>query len=184
MDEVTAQYPVFEHYSIRADHGDWGEIALKFTGPESVVVMAASSFGSYGHYWSHCGEDPRKALARMDRSYAMEKLSGYDLYEPDTDKWSDEIRRRIIEARRADRLSQETARDCWEEMPAFVDELSDPTLILNALYEHPLFAQVFGDFEGMPSARRIKPAHSGFWNEIWLPFIEQMTGQYKKQEAA
>lgn len=180
MDEVTVQYPVFEHYSIRTDHGDWGEIALKFTGPESVVVMAFSSFGAYGHYWSHCGMHPHKALAGMDRGYAMEKLSGYSLYEPDTSKWADEIKRRIIEARREGRIDRYNARTCLEEMVDCVDELSDPTLILDRLYCHDHFSEIFGDHDGLPQARRIKPAHAGFWNDIWLPFIEQLKQQQKE----
>tara|TARA_R110000850_G_scaffold58147_1_gene135457 strand:+ start:30 stop:587 length:558 start_codon:yes stop_codon:yes gene_type:complete len=173
--KMTVTKTVAELYQVRSDTGSlaWGDITLK-CGSSSVSVTATSDYGTFDHYWSHCGGEPKAFLTSLDFDYTMKKLSGGKLWVADVDAYENEIKTRIIEYRKDDCISKEEARTAWGEMLAINEEFDGGDMFFNALYEHDLFCSIFGDCESMPSATKYSGRCVDFYNDIWTPFIETL----------
>lgn len=167
-------------YSVRretkADPGAWGDISLAF-GEHSVNVMINSDYGSFGYYWGATGPDPRKFLCEIDMHYAMNKLTSCNLYEPDPDKYSDEVKESIIGARKEQYLDKDQAREAWDDMLSIVEDSASVDLMYHQLVDHELFEAVFGDHEGLPCATRVRPTVVAFWDNVWKPFVKQLQSE-------
>jgi hypothetical protein len=154
----------------------WGDIIL-ICGKESVSVMITSDYGSFSHYWSHCGEEPKSFLCSTDFDYTMKKLSNYNHYVKNPDGYPDEIKQSIIDARKYQNLTKEEAREAWDDM--LNTEHSEGDLFYKELIDHSLFEKVFGDYDGLPSSEKESPRCRDLWEQVWKPFISQL-----KQELA
>jgi hypothetical protein len=176
MEKMKVTKSMVELYRVRSTEGgscSWGDITLT-CGKESVNVMATSDYGTFDHYWSHCGCDPKEFLCDTDFQYTMKKLTGGKLYIPDPDGYGDEIKRDVIQSRKEDRLTKEQARTSWDEMLAIQDEHREGDLFYRELMDHEFFEEVFYDFEALPCAE--KPDHCAvdFWDNVWLPFVAEL----------
>lgn len=167
-----------ELYQVRAGGFTWGDITL-ICGKESVSVMATSDYGSFNHFWSHCGGEPKAFLCTLDFQYTMKKLTDGKLYVPDPDGYRNEIKENIIESRKEAVLTKDEAREAWDDMLSHQEEYPQGDLFYKGLYEHDLFKKVFGDCEGLPSATTECCRSVDFWKDIWTPFISEL-----KQEIA
>jgi hypothetical protein len=156
---------------------EWGHIAIIQTGPESVDVVINSDYGSYAYFWTHCGKDPKKFLCKIDMHYAMNKFTNGKMYEPDPDKYSDQIKRTIINLRRDGDLNEQDARDAWDELLEIVEEYHKGDILFHKLVYSDWFEKVFKDYDGLPNAKRIKSEVSGFWEKIWIPFIDELKNE-------
>lgn len=161
----------------------WGDVVLIF-GEESVLVIAHTDFGTYGYYWSHTGPNPKKFLCEVDIHYAMNKLTSGNLYEPDPEKYEIEIKKQIIEARFQYLLTKEQARGAWIDMLDILNEHQGGDILFHELINHEHFEIVFGDYDGLPSATRVRPSCRGFWDHIWTPLTEQLSTEIKQGEEA
>lgn len=172
---MTVTKAVAELYQVRSGQGSlaWGDITLK-CGPESVSVTVTSDYGTFDHYWSHCGGEPKAFLTGLDFDYTMKKLSGGSLWVADTCAYENEIKDRIIECRKDDCISKEDARTAWDDMLAINEEFDGGDLFFHALYDHDMFTSIFGDYEAMPSATKYCGRCVIFYNDIWMPFIESL----------
>lgn len=178
MPVVTKQK--IDVYKIRHDNSCvWGDITVEF-GKTSAQVMINSDYGSYAYNWFSTGENPKQFLCDINMDYAMEKLSDYKLYEPDTDKYSEEIKNSIIESRKDERMTKEEARTAWDDMLGVLDDYPSGDIMYHSLIEHEHFDKVFGDFEALPSARRVKPKHVHFWEKVWTPFTDALKIEMEK----
>lgn len=175
-----------ELYQIRRENKDedfaWGDVTLT-CGAHSVQVMANSDFGSCAYYWCSTGPDPKRFLCSIDIDYAMNKLTSGGAYEPDPDAREIEIKRAIITARRDGRLCYTEAREAWDDMASAVNNLGAGETLLHFLYHHDHFEAVFGDFEGLPSAERMRPDCRGFWDHVWLPLVEYLKAELEAAAA-
>ncbi len=164
-----------ELYQVRSGKGScaWGDITL-ICGDQSVSVMATSDYGSFDHYWSHCGGEPKDFLCGLDFQYTMKKLTNGKLYIPDPSGYRKEIKENIIEARKENYLTKEQAKTAWDEMLAIQDEYEKGDIFFKELYEHEFFEQVFGACEGLPSSTEPDHCAVDFWNDVWTPFIESL----------
>ena len=97
-----------EFYEVRSGKNSlaWGDIVIK-CGKQSVSVMATSDYGTFDHYWSHCGGDPKEFLCGLDFQYAMKKLTNHELYIPNPAGYENEIKESIICSRKEDGLTKE-----------------------------------------------------------------------------
>jgi len=161
-----------ESYQIRSKYGG-GVVIVEYIG-KTVRVTASGEFGSYGYWWTAPGDDQKMFLISLDQQYAMEKLSNYDIYEQDVDEYPKQVKEQIIDARRQGNLTQEEAREAWDEMLPIMEEYTSAESIRTRLVDHPLFFIVFGDYTGLPYASRMKAEVVGFWDYIWKPFIEEL----------
>lgn len=167
-----------EHYSVTgrdlSASSVWGDIVL-VCGKESVLVMASSDFGDYSYRWNSCGCEPKEFLCSVDFEYAMQKMMNGKLYKQDTSAYFTQIKEQIKEALEEDVITKEEAQEVTEEMESICDEYeSSHELLRYQLYEHSFFDKIFGDSEGLPSARKIDVQAKQFWDKIWLPFISSL----------
>jgi len=158
----------------------WGDITVEF-GKTSAQLMINSDYGSYAYNWFSTGENPKKFLCDINMCYAMEKLSDYNLYEPDPYKYSDEIKELIIDSRKGEYLTKEEAREAWDDMLGILDDYPSGDIMYKELIDHKYFNKVFGGFEYLPSATRVKPKHKHFWENIWLPFVDELKRELSKE---
>jgi hypothetical protein len=164
-----------ELYQVRSGKGSlaWGNITL-ICGAESVSVMATSDYGTFDYHWSHCGGEPKNFLCGLDFQYTMKKLTNGNLYTPDPSGYREEIKSSIIESRKDEGLTKEQARTAWDEMLCIHDEYEKGELFFNALYNHALFDNVFGEAEYLPSSTQPDHCAVNFWNDVWTPFINSL----------
>jgi hypothetical protein len=163
-----------ELYQVRSTKGRlaWGDIVL-ICGKNFVSVMASSDFGSFSHD-RFSTSSPKEFLCGMNLEYAMNKLTQGKLYVPDLTLYPSEIKEQIISSRRCHILTRQEARKAWTEMLDICEEHQSSEPLLNALYEHDLFTEVFVDYDGLPSGSKMCSSALSFWNEVWLPFIESL----------
>lgn len=171
-----------EVYSLR-DGFAWGHIALVING-ESVDLLVNSDYGSYAHFWTHCGINPKKFLCQIDMHYAMNKLTNGKMMQPDHGKYASEIKERIIKARRENGISSEDARSAWDEMLGAAEEYGSGDILMNELVQSKYFEQVFGDYESLPNPKEVKPECLGFWKYIWTPFVDELKKELGAIKAA
>lgn len=165
-------------YLIRAGI-DGGSVALRF-GKECVTVMAHTSYGTYGYFWSHTGPNPKQFLCDVGMNYAMEKLSGYNLYEPDQDKYETEIKQLIIEARLDGRLEKHEAREVWDELLNALITMGANDVFAWSIFDRKHCGKLFSDYESLPSGKRVRPQCQGFWDHIWKPLVAQLIADIAK----
>lgn len=174
-DTVRIEKSKIDIYKIRHEKRSiWGNICVEF-GESSAILMINSDYGSYAYNWFATGNNPKKFLCGLDMEYAMNKLTEGNLYEPDESKYADEVKKKIIDKRRDGYITKEVAREAWDDMMEILSEYSHSGDILyHELMSAKHSGKVFIDFEEYPSATRVKPKHQHFWNEIWMPFIEEL----------
>lgn len=200
----------FSVYRVRAGHGDheWATIAVRErrTKPDSMCggerrecgeILIYSSFGSWGHQWGHLGTPFRRWLLTCEFDYVFTKFMGVKLHEFDGDGSIKALRERVIEYRRHNGWSKETARAAWEAIEEAELEASSS--------EHDFveaFQRVASDFGNEYSTIRLgvrgprwKDLHSffaepweltttrhnlsarGFWRDIWPVFINHLKAE-------
>lgn len=94
-----------------ADGQGWAVTVLDSTG----LFATVSDFGNYGRFWPCWGPgDFRAAVLRMAPDYVLRKLAPQEDY--DGAATLRNVQEAICEARKADTLTREDARDEWEEL--------------------------------------------------------------------
>ncbi|RAS62666.1 hypothetical protein DET48_11461 [Vibrio diazotrophicus] len=164
-----------ELYQVRHETFEgWGDIHL-VCGEQSVSVVIHSDYGTFAKYWSHCGCNPKKFLVDLDFDYCMKNLTDYKHYIKAPEQYPTEVKGRIIEARRAENLTKEEAREAWCDM--LQTEFDEGDLYFKELIDHHLFNKVFGDYEYLPCAKKIDPCCQELWEMVWLPFVERLKSE-------
>lgn len=156
-------------YQVRGNN-TWGDIFVQW-GTSDVQVTANTDFGVYGYHWFDTG-NPKRFLCEISRDYAMMELSRHKSMIPDTDRYQEEIEEQIYLSLVDGDLTKEEADRARNEMLGYGGTDSD--IWLTRLVDHDLFKKVFGDIEYLPSAEKMDPQCVGFWENIWLPFVEQL----------
>ena len=170
--EVEVIKTMAESYLIKSKAGHT-VITVEYPG-KGVRVSATGQFGNYGYWWAYPGEDPKKFLISLYMDYAMEKLSKEDVWEDDPSKYPQQVKETIIRLRREKRLNQMVARRIYNEMLEITDMFDESSSILNALINHWASTLVFGDYTGLPYARKVRTDIKDFWEYAWKPFIEEL----------
>ncbi|BDM64560.1 hypothetical protein NFHSH190041_20120 [Shewanella sp. NFH-SH190041] len=165
-----------ELYHVRQEGFEgWADIVL-ICGEQSVSVMIRSDYGSFDHHWSHCGYDPKEFLSNCEFEYAMNKLCD-DFLVLDQSGCETAIKQAIIERRRIGQIDKHTAREAWESMPELAYASTDKNTYTNMVYMHDSFDDIFDEYDEMPRDTKPSPSCQDFWNECWLPFIEQLKSE-------
>jgi len=108
--------PLFNHQPVQKFHvSNKGEYGIFLLDGNTLIIY--SSFGSYGHHWSHPGADIRKFLLKVEKSYLLSKLcpsNWYTYSRTDYDKTFQRVREEILRDRRDGGLTKEQAREEWK----------------------------------------------------------------------
>ena len=154
-----------ERYLIRAKH-EWAYIYIdEATG----VFTCYSSFGTYGYCWQHRGNATLKEfLVDLEFDYFMGKTRpSYMRY--DNDATVDGIKHFIIEQRRLGALSQEGARDVWNDLLHARD--GD---MRNEFWQYESLMKLYGSDYFDIFLDRPDGDSKGFWKKIWPEFLKQV----------
>ncbi len=96
-------------YSVRGPQSEWlATIVISDDGYFSTV----SDYGNYAYFWGDAGESFRKFLCRLGSDYYLPKFGVRDEY--DGGETLKDVKRSIIEERRAGHLDREEARQEWD----------------------------------------------------------------------
>lgn len=126
MNDVRREKSTVERYSIRAPHCLWAEITVD---EKLGLLQISSDYGGYEYRWgSHGRESFKHFLVEIgrDKDYICKKLAGRDEYDRDTTE--DDLKARVLRARRENSCTKEEARAVWRYVTEELD-LSNPDTI-------------------------------------------------------
>lgn len=152
----------------------WADITIR-SWKNGGSIDAQSDYGSYAYSWNATGcDDIREFLVRLDYGYFMGKAHPKHGYETDWDATADEIKKRILEARR-EGMPADDAREAFDALES-IDK--DEGFFWQAR-EYPALHDFLGRHEYPQVTRRI-PQCNGFWTVIWA----EITKIWRQEMAA
>lgn len=161
----------------------------------SGEILIHSSYGTWAHYWGHCGEPFETFLADLDRSYAAGKFLGTKASVFDGEATVKGLRQSLLEDRRAGNITKNDARSIWDWIDSneFDLENGDEGNFINRLIKCTKEADWCdvqkGKYAELGPGRgarhfleepwerpchKIDPQFEGFWREIWPLFLEHL----------
>jgi hypothetical protein len=159
-----------EHFVVRANH-EWATVVLRFgerDGRYWGTLLVDSSFGAYGHTWTHCGEPFPAFLADIDADYLLGKISTRVL---DEKKMVESIRRTLLRMRRDNQISAEQAREAWTCVTECYGNYDGPVLA-NQLYEA---AEMPTEFDWCEISTQDWPQQAkAFARKLWPAIVERI----------
>lgn len=148
-------------------------------------IVANTSFGVYGHYWTHCGVPFKRFLTGLEFHYFMEKACE-KFKEFDFDASLASIRRAVIEHRKDTSIDKPTAAAIWSQIKdiessgnngghQFVADLYAIDELRRVTQEPYEYAREH------PTAQAV-----GFWRELWPLLVAELKREIEpvKTEAA
>lgn len=143
MSEYTYKKSTCERYDIRLkDSWGWAIITIDENGG---LFNAQSDYGNYNYSWPNHGRKSFKhfilELVR-DKSYFLRKVADDNFYyQEETEKaWKEQI----IQDRQEEYLSQEEARELWDEVVEF-DYYTSSESIQHQCYENSVVCKYYDD---------------------------------------
>ena len=183
---ATIKKKMIQAYEVRND-GDFGNISIeeisyqREDGPRHACrVMVTSSYGDYGYFWNHCGVRGKKSLIGMSMDYCMGKFMGKSLDVFDLDATIKAMKKPLVEAMRKREISRTLAREYWDCIENIESERpNNESMFVTACYEH--FSDLRNDDRYSEpwhyTATRYDSNAVGFWNEIWLPLMDELRAE-------
>lgn len=161
-------------YTVRAE-GEWATIFISLDKRKTGFQFSVtSSYIDGGHYWSSPGEDWRSFLKDLDMEYFGGKILRGSCYQFDPDKTILTAKQSVLEWRREGTLSQEEARNMWDELESLDCDFSYKEQWESFVSVCPRWLQddphtVYGMLMESPSRSLV-----GFWERIWPEFLKQI----------
>lgn len=145
-------------------------------------IAIHGSFGTYAYTWTHCCVSFKQFLIGVEFHYFMEKASP-QFKEFDFDGSLANIREAVLRARRIGDIDRRTAAVTWEGFDdirsegnggahKFVSDLYDIEALRRVTQEPYEFVR-----------ERPTAACTGFWRELWPPFIDELKREVAAQPA-
>lgn len=164
----------------------WDRIANRGTKHEGTYycgeIVIHSSFGTWGHIWSACGQPFKQFLIEAEFDYVFTKFMGSELSCFDGEAAVREVRREVLEQRRRGELSKDQAREAWDlvtfEEGRIETSESDCGYALQDIAaqldrDHPMH-DYFADPSCWPRATKHDIQAVGFWRELWPLFVAKL----------
>ncbi len=136
-------------------------------------ISIISSFGNFGHLFSHCGPRPfEEFLAGLDCSYLMGKFMGLGVNVFDVDATERELKRRVIEKRRARDIEGSTAREIFDALTEAAHSTNRDEFMrtLERECEREFWEWEMYEYAGS----KLNPQARGFWDRLWQPFVSEV----------
>ena len=135
-----------------------------------------SSFGTFGHCFSHMSLPLPAFLQRTNFDYVMEKLHPKSRIF-DWDKAIEKIKKEILTVRREspEGISKKEAREFWDSIVDFESDYGSFEHFLNKLAE--CAGRFWDDWSMWEDSEPTVPNPQcvGFWNTFWKPFLEVLS---------
>lgn len=183
-----------------SNSGEWATITMfSWTGDarHGGEILIHSSFGSWGYSWGNIGQSFAAFLLDVEFSYLFDKFEPGTLRVFDGPLSFEQVKRALIEARREQQFSKDTARRIWDELGAeqhrlegsereFVEACNDARdTVLDDAPEAD--KENVGYFFQEPWERIRRSANEqakGFWRELWPPFKAKLEAELKEVQHA
>lgn len=181
---MSVKKTTVEAYRVSAN-GEWATIVVQgwqrpdggasLPPMEQGEILIHSTYGSWGHYWTHLGVPVKQFLVGTSFDYFMGKMMRGSLREFDFAASLSLWKQHLVEARRTRQLTGEQFREVWDEscrpervsVELFVDRLERSRPV--ELRDHPLW-----DSLGSYVVARNSSQAMGFWRDLWPKFIGQL----------
>jgi hypothetical protein len=171
MIEITKK--LTETYTLRGEQSLWAKINLEY-GEKSVNVMINSDYGSYAYYWGSTGENPKSFLCNISKHYTMLKFAGENIYEADWEKRLERIYKEIEYKLKEKEITKEEAIIAKKEAKKIINYGTSEDIYFKEMMENEYLEKIFYDFEIIPEDIKIKSTVDMFWENIWIPFINEL----------
>ncbi len=158
-----------ECYKIRYEKQDyWADITID-SGDNSGRLSISSDYGNWAYYWGSCGKSFKEFLISLNIHYCAGKF-GCDRYF-DSEATIKLYKRQILQERRIDCISQEEAREMFNEIKE-LDDCDDESYFIHKMFEsHKLMRY----YDGCPDiVKIISPSFKRFWDKPWKDFVDQL----------
>lgn len=151
----------------------FADIYLEF-GDSSVKITINADYGTFSYFWGSTGKNPKEFLKRIDFYYTMEKFVGSSLYEPDFEKRLEAIKKTLFEKRKSNEISKKVAKNIYDEINFIFENYNSEDIIVEKILQIKNFNKIYEDIVYMPFDRKVKNKFKYFWDEIWIPFVENL----------
>jgi hypothetical protein len=164
------------HFSIR-DELDWGEFFVHELPPRedeewiyhSATWCATTSFGQYGHHWTHMGEPFGQFISRVDKSYLLGKIGRKTFCDRTL---VSKVIAQIREALRKKRTSFEDAKLAIDEVQSLRGSYIGEALAVH-IYDSPRVNKVPIDWQDF-DCKVWEPQVVGFVEKLWPKFVKEI----------
>lgn len=170
------------HINVRAN-GEYGDFYL-LEGSEPAAdgrtrhwcqLTCNTAFGVVGHTWCSMGMPAARFLAKVGKSYVLDKLWGLDSEVYDEEAARSGLVRVILQQRRGRDWDAEQTRDAY-------DEVLDADLATEAHYfifvgERSWLYDLC--MNGSVRYKHANPQAEGFWEDLWPCFLAELAGSRK-----
>ncbi|MGR5367085.1 hypothetical protein [Photobacterium damselae] len=175
QNNITVTKKISELYEVRQANGScgkWADFNL-VCGAESVRISINSDYGNYAYVWGSCGCNPKEFLTDIDFYYAMKNLSNYNLYVDNVNGFTHHYKRDLIQLVHDGVLTFNRAKEIYFELKEFTGSTNRE--IQDQLFESDLAKEIgYNDPSCIPNPRMIDPILVMFWDNCWIPFVEQL----------
>lgn len=128
-----------------------------------------SSYGVFGHYWSHMGEPFAQFIQDIEPDYLLGKIARR---ETDAQKTIAAVRRQIIENRKDGSVTKDDAREAMEALREIEDEGWDGGWTTKALWDsHEISKALHSDYMELTRQEWANDAKQ-FVKKLWPAFVK------------
>lgn len=162
------------------ENGEWGSFFLRSGILERddqepqywCELTCRTAFGCVGHFWGHMGRPADKFLTEVSKDYVLKKLWGADsTVFCGSEAWA-YARRLILDDRRHGDLSQEQARDRWDDLEH--EDWGNEADFISFVHRCDWIYLHLVEGGGGTIGKVPNPQAEGFWNDLWPGFIRQL----------
>ncbi|TGE29766.1 hypothetical protein [Hymenobacter metallicola] len=171
----TVAKSTVECYKIRSVNGGfaWADITID-ANSRGGRIQIASDYGDWQHYWGAAGSDFKAFLEGISHDYAASKFGA--------ERWINvkatvkQYKQDLIEARREEALTQDEARQIYDEITELEHESNNS--IVAAIQATTHLESFLYDTSGIPElSYEDNPHFRHFWEELWPVLL----AEFKKE---
>jgi hypothetical protein len=163
-------------YVRSAPYREWGEFFVCEAKPRlrgghlqyAASFTALTSYGVFGHFWSHMGEPWVEFASGIDQGYLLGKIGHKTVNDK---KIIEGVRRAILHARRQQDASKDEAREAWDELDELRGEYSGDVLCHEIYHNSMAINKVIGDYAEITTQD---------WDVSCLKFVELLWPEFVK----
>jgi len=181
---ATVKKSTVEKYSIRAGH-EYATICLSQWGPAQQglregyyggEILINSSFGSFNHAWTSCGEPFKKFLIGIDMDYFMKKCLGTSYRVYDGEATFKGVVQHVLEYRRDGSYGKVQAREIYDDLIESQSEIESSEEAFGRSTDGWL-DEYYDFIQYMPAPQAV-----GFWKTIWPVFEAELKSETAQRE--
>lgn len=148
-----------------------------------VTVQVLSTYGVWGHCWTHIGDDDWRAfLVTAGFDYVMGKFMQRAFRVPKPhDENCKSVRAHVIEERKGGCLSKADARTLYDA--AHPDHYEDTQRHFFSIFDEESSGLAYQLDYWEYSFDHVDPVARLFWDKLWVPFVDHLATELNDEKA-